>query len=616
MKKSFCFGIDLGTTNSALAVYTGGTSEIVNVDGRSTIPSVVWYHPDGTTTVGREAYARKGRPDVVYSSKRDMGTDKVYHLTLEDGSTKDVTPIDVASEVLKAIVEKSDKSYGTVIESVITVPAYFNDKQRTATRLAAEKAGIQVVAMVNEPTAAAFAYGIDKNKNCAETVIVIDVGGGTTDITYMTITNFETEDSIPEELRDIIKPGLSFEVIATNGNNRLGGDDFDELIIEKAKARLLKECDKRKQFIKKSNDKGKDKLYKEIASEKNVIRERFITDIYKPMVESWKKQSNLTALQLVYTEADGSEHSFLVTDEDKQNAYKSFWKKVCDCIIGVVSIYDNTETDDENKKVVDTLPAPAICIPVGGSTKNPMMLQDIRDLFGNSDIVIPDSRFADEAIALGAAIKCAVEKGVITDISLKETNPLPIGIEVAEERNGKKASGIFYQVIPKDVTIPVKSTVYYSTYADNQTELDVRVYQGVNSYVKNNECLGLYTISGLPAKPAGEVTVELCFEIDANGILTLTATYDGRDMVVKMDSILNSAVREYSKADERAMKYLMTVRDYMESIGDIDTEDYTRVCNWMPGEPIPDYAIKNKKAIQEFTRKNIMDSVTKMFDTE
>ncbi len=608
MGSKFVFGIDLGTTNSALGCYTGGLPETVLVQGDKTMPSVVWYRADGSVIVGKDAYARKGQKDVVYSSKRDMGTDVVYHLTLEDGSSKDVTPVDVAAEVLKAIVNGSDKMYGEVTEAVITVPAYFNERQRAATRQAAELAGIKLISMINEPTAAALAYGINKKENTAENVLVCDVGGGTTDITLMNITNFE---EVPEELKDAIQPGLCFDVVATGGNNKLGGDDYDEFIIAAAKTRLLAEYSAKRKDLEKIKDGSRKKQLSDNTHVTKFIRNNFTVEKYKPIVEKWKKLDDTCRLSVTCT-AEGEQQNFTFDEVDLDKGYLSFWKQIDKCIEDTL----NATTIDENgeERFIGRYDDPRICIPVGGSTKNPRLLESIRNKFRNSGMEIPNSSFADEAIALGAAVQAAIVKGIANNITLKEINPLPIGVETMGERNGKDVPGIFYPIISKDITIPVRRSVPYSTAQDNQTEIAIKIYQGTSTQVANNQCLGTFMVRDLPAKPAGEVTVELILEVDINGLLTVTADYEGKAVKVQMNSVLNTATRTYTAAEERTMKYLLSVRDYMESIGETSSDDYAEVCNWIPGKPVPKYAVSNAKAISNFVSQAAKASVTELFD--
>lgn len=607
MGNKFVFGIDLGTTNSALACYTGGVPETVQVQGNRTIPSVVWYRPDGTTIVGEAAYRRKGKPDVVYSSKRDMGTDTVYHLVLEDGSTKDVTPVDVAAEVLKAIVNGSDKMYGTVNEAVITVPAYFNERQRAATRKAAELAGIKLISMINEPTAAALAYGINNEENTAKNIIVCDIGGGTTDITLMNITNFK---EVPEELKDVIQPGLCFDVLATGGDNRLGGDDYDTLVIEAAKSRLLAENANKRKELSKVKDGTRAKQLAENTRLAKFIRDNFIVEKYKPIVEQWKKINDAYRLNVTCTAGDVQEN-FYFDEVDLKKGFLGFWKRVDKCIEDTLNVTITTENGDE--EFVGRHEDPRICIPVGGSTKNPWMLECIRNKFQHTGMEIPNSAFADEAIALGAAVQAAIGKGLVNNITLKEINPLPIGVETVGERNGKEVSGIFYPIIPKDITIPVRRSVAYSTAKDNQTEIVVKIYQGTSTQVSHNQCLGTFTVKDLPAKPAGEVVIELILEVDINGLLTVTANHEGKGVTVQLNSVLNTATRTYTPAEERTMKYLLSVRDYMESVGDTELDAYAEVCNWIPGKAVPQYAVDNAKKISEFVSQAAKASITELF---
>lgn len=603
----FNFGIDLGTTNSALACYTGGLPETVLVQGDKTMPSVVWYRADGSVVVGKKAYARKGQKDVVYSSKRDMGTDTVYHLTLEDGSKKDVTPVEVAAEVLKAIVKGSDKLYGKITEATITVPAYFNERQRAATRQAAELAGIKLISMINEPTAAALAYGINNKEDTAINVLVCDVGGGTTDVTFMNITNFK---EVPEELKDVVQPGLCFDVLATGGNNRLGGDDYDEAIINAAKTRLIAENNAKRKTLEKIKDGTRTKQLSENTRVTKFIRENFTVEKYKPIVEQWKKITDSEGLGVTCTAGDIQEN-FVFTMEDRQKGFASFWKSIEECIENTLNV---TSIDEKGNEVfIGRHEDPSVLIPVGGSTKNPWLLQCIQEKFKESGMEIPSSSFADEAIALGAAVQSAIVTGSVNNITLKEINPLPIGIETMGERNGKKVPGVFYPIIPKDITIPIRQSIYYNTSQDNQTALAIKVYQGTSTQVANNQCLGTFLVEGLPERPAGKVSVQLTLEVDINGLLTVTADCEGKTIEVKMNSVLNTATREYTAAEERTMKYLLSVRDYMESVGETGTDDYVEVCNWIPGKPIPQYAVVNAKAVSAFVTNTAKSTITNLF---
>lgn len=598
------FGIDLGTTNSALAAYVGGVPEIVPVQGGRTIPSVVWYHPDGTTTVGNEAYKRKGQSDVIFSSKRDMGTSTVYHLTLEDGSTKDVTPIDVASEVLKAIVRDCDKKYGEVKEAVITVPAYFEEPQRTATRKAAELAGIKLLTIINEPTAASLAYGLNKEKNIAENVIVCDIGGGTTDVTLMFISNFDT---VPEELKELVPTGLNFSVISTSGNNRLGGDDYDNNIIDCCRNRLLKENEATRKSIDKSDNKKK----ADCTRLKKFIHKNFTNERYKPWVELWKKSDASRSMVVGCTDPDTEEKRELVFNpSDLDKGFEPFWEKIETCIDDALV---RKVIDDDGNEIIIKHIQPTVCLPVGGSTKNPRLLDKLREKFAYMGLTIPNNSFADEAVALGAAVEAAIFTGIESNITLKEVNPLPIGIEVVSEQNGILIDDIFAPIIPKDVTVPIKRAFNYSTTVDNQEALDIRVYQGLNSKVSLNQKIGVLEIPNLPAKPAGEVSVDVVFEVDFSGQLTVRAFLDGQTLEAHFNSVLNASRRKYTKAEEKTFAYLANVRDYLEAQGLKDSIEYSEVVNWVPGKPIPEYAIKNRKDISAWVTNKIQCSVTELF---
>lgn len=585
----YAFGIDLGTTNSALAFYAGGVPETVMIDGAKTMPSVVWYHPDGTTTVGSVAYDRKGAKDVVYSSKRDMGTDTVYHLVLEDGSEKDVTPIDVATEVLKAIISKADKRYGVINEATITVPAYFNQKQRTATRIAAERAGLKVVSIINEPTAAALAYGVNRELNTVNTILVVDVGGGTTDVTLINVSNYENDDKVPKCLRGLIKSGLDFDIISTGGNNHLGGDDYDNSIIDFAKQRLINKSDK------------DNKLY---------LTKNFTHNRYRHLVEMWKQKYPITQLSVTCTDIEsGEKRNYVFEEDDCKRAFEVFWNTINKCIDDTMII----RKDDGSEMVYSD---PIVCIPVGGSTKNPMLLEAIKKRFSSTDIQIPSPVFADESIALGASVACAIAKGSVTDISFKEVNPIPIGISATKKDGNTLINGCFAQVIGKDVPLPVSKTFGYATAVDNQEVLSIKVYQGFSSFVSGNELLGTLIVEDLPQGKAGEVEIEITFDVSVDGILTVTAKSGDKVLSAKMNSVLNSASRTYTPMEERALQYMKTVRIYMEAVGDVGDKDYNAVCNWLPGDAYPEYSIKYRKEISNFVRHKIVETKTSVFDDD
>jgi molecular chaperone DnaK len=577
------FGIDLGTTNSALAVYIGNKAEIIPVDGNPTFPSVVEFKPNRVIT-GMQAYRHKGQPNVVYSAKRDMGTDKVYHLELSDGTTKDVTPVDVAAEVLKGIKEKANKSYGEIEDVVITVPAYFNHAQRDDTLKAAKLAGLNCLKIINEPTAASLAYGLDVTES--EEVIVIDVGGGTTDITTVAISNI---DKVHPILEDVLTVGKSFDITATGGNNLLGGDDYNRYMYDAVIKRT-------------SRDFG-------VAEE--VLREYFPAVKIIPEIENWKLNSGNLILQKK-AEIDGKEVSLTFISDYKEICMEKFWNNINQCIkecLTVKRIGTDGKVSEVSQKRI-----PTKCLLVGGSTKNELLVDCIREFYKhtyrNTEIMIPPNSFADYAVALGAAVQGAILNNTTNGVIIKELNPLPIGVEHSITINGEEESGHFYTMIPKDAPIPAAhSEIYYTSY-DNQDSLIVNVYQGTSDRCKYNLLLGSVKIEDLEKKPAGEVSVCLTFSIDINGMLVVEVDYNGRKVKADIKSVLNKddSVKKLSKRDEAVIKRINLVTKFIKSTGKY-TEAIDEFEAWEVGsEPtqyMKDFLKKHRKEIDDFNREEL-----------
>ena len=454
-------GIDLGTTNSCVAVLEGGTPTVIaNPEGGRTTPSVVAINKKGERIVG-DAAKRQAitNPNTVSSIKRLMGTDKKVEL---DG--KKYTPEEVSAMILSYMKDYAEKYLGEKVDkAVITVPAYFNDAQRQATKNAGKIAGLDVQRIINEPTAAALAYGLDKQEN-THTVLVYDLGGGTFDVSVM-------------ELGDGV-----FEVKATAGNNHLGGDDFDERIMN-----YLVEQFKKENGVDLSKDKMAMQRLKEVAEKaKKDLSGMTSTQVSAPFISQGE---------------DGPLHLDLTLTRAK---FEDLIRDLVESTLGPVrqAIKDAKIKNSEIDKV----------LLVGGSTRIPMVQELIKKELGKepSREVNPD-----EVVAMGAAIQGGVLTGEVNDIVLLDVTPLSLGLETL--------GGIMTVLIPKNTTIPTSKKQVFSTAADNQPAVDIHVLQGERQMAADNKTLGNFQLSGIPAAPRGVPQIEVTFDIDANGIVNVKA---------------------------------------------------------------------------------------------
>ncbi|KYP79412.1 molecular chaperone DnaK [Ferroacidibacillus organovorans] len=454
-------GIDLGTTNSCVAVMEGGEAVVIpNAEGNRTTPSVVGFAKNGERLVGDVAKRQAvTNPDgTVISIKRHMGTE---HKTMIDG--KGYTPPEISAMILQKLKADAEAYLGeTVTQAVITVPAYFNDSQRQATKDAGKIAGLDVLRIVNEPTAAALAYGLDKSND--HTILVYDLGGGTFDVSIL-------------ELGDGV-----FEVKATSGNNRLGGDDFDERIMN-----YLIETFKKEQGI----DLGKD---------------RMAMQRLKDAAEKAKKELSgvmSTAISLPFISADASGPKHLEINLTRAK----FDELTADLVEATLAptrqaLRDANLTVDKIEKV----------ILVGGSTRIPAVVDAIKKLTGKdpSKGVNPD-----EVVALGAAIQAGVLTGDVTGVVLLDVTPLSLGIETL--------GGVMTRLIERNTTIPTSKKQVFSTAADNQTTVDIHVLQGEREFARDNKTLGRFQLHDIPPAPRGIPQIEVTFDLDANGIVNVSA---------------------------------------------------------------------------------------------
>ncbi|MCE5167751.1 molecular chaperone DnaK [Paenibacillus profundus] len=458
-------GIDLGTTNSCVAVMEGGEAVVIpNPEGARTTPSVVGFKKDGERVVGETAKRQAiTNPDrTVMSIKRHMGTS--HKTTIDD---KDYTPQEISAMILQKLKSDAEAYLGqTVTQAVITVPAYFNDSQRQATKDAGKVAGLDVLRIVNEPTAAALAYGADKEGD--HTILVYDLGGGTFDVSIL-------------ELGD----GF-FEVKATSGDNKLGGDDFDQVIIDYLAAEFNKEhgIDLRKdkaavQRLKDAAEKAKKELSGVLTT---TISLPFIT-----VVDGVPQhlEVNMTRAKFEELSAQLVERTLGPTRQAMQDA--------------------GMTPADIDKIVL-----------VGGSTRIPAVQEAIKKLTGKDPHkgVNPD-----EVVALGAAVQAGVLTGDVKDVVLLDVTPLSLGIETA--------GGVFTKMIERNTTIPTSKSQIFSTYADSQTSVEIHVLQGERSMAADNKTLGRFMLADIPPAPRGVPQIEVTFDIDANGIVKVSALDKG-----------------------------------------------------------------------------------------
>ena len=532
-------GIDLGTTNSCVAVYEGGEAKVIpNAEGKNTTPSVVAFTDKGEVLVGdpakRQAITNPER--TISSVKRIMGLmmneenakiaqEKVtYKIVDKDGMAavdvagKVYTPQEISAKILAKLKEDSEAYLGEkVTDAVITVPAYFNDSQRKATKDAGTIAGLNVLRIINEPTASALAYGLDSKSD--EDVLVYDLGGGTFDVTTLEISDG------------------TFEVLSTDGNAFLGGDDFDNRIVDWLASEF-----KASHGIDLKNDKMALQRLKDAAeTAKKELSSATETEINLPFITMTEAGPQHLVVKLTRAKFEGMIQDLV--DETMEH------------------IKTAMKDADLSKSDIKEI------IMVGGSTRVPLVQKKVSDYFDGKEL--NKSVNPDEVVAKGAAIQGGVLRGDVKDVLLLDVTPLSLGIETL--------GGVATKVIEKGTTIPVKKSQIFSTAEDNQPAVSINVVQGEREFAKDNKSLGLFELTDIPAAPRGVPQIEVTFDIDANGILTVSAQDKGTGKEQKITISGSSGLSEEEiekmiqdaeahKAEDEKRKALVELKNQADAL--------------------------------------------------